>query len=184
MLRKPSTLLCIEAIGSSMERGTLPRAAWCSTSSTEPHASRQVSKERMSPWMNLKFFAAFSPTLFFTSDKFSGLPVEKLSRPTTFWPARSRVSARWEPMKPAAPVTSQVRWRALVRSSSSSEVFMRGSLSLEFEEHLFVALDHGALAELRFHHFARALAQARGGGRVGEEREAIHQRAGIADRIQ
>ena len=35
-------LLAVEAIGSSIERGTLPSAAWCSTSSASLHASRQA----------------------------------------------------------------------------------------------------------------------------------------------
>jgi hypothetical protein len=44
-----------------------------------------------------------------TSSRLTCLPVEKLSRPTTRWFSLSRVSTRFEPMNPAAPVTNQVR---------------------------------------------------------------------------
>ena len=36
---------------------------------------------------------------------FSRRPVKKLSRQTTWWPSASSRSQRWEPMKPAPPVT-------------------------------------------------------------------------------
>jgi hypothetical protein len=109
MLRKPLTLLSCVSSGRSIERGTLPSAAWCSTRSTPLQASRQVSSERMSPSMKRT-----------PSGTLSRLPVEKLSSPTTFWPSSSSFTARLEPMKPATPVTSQVRRSALMRCCTSA----------------------------------------------------------------
>src|SRR5215207_5841554 len=46
-------------------------------------------------------------------------PVERLSSPSTRLPRARSVSTRWEPMKPAAPVTSQVAGALLPDASSS-----------------------------------------------------------------
>jgi hypothetical protein len=54
-------LLSFEATGSSIERGTLPSAAWCSTSSAPRRRSRQVASERMSPSMKRKRFQRARP---------------------------------------------------------------------------------------------------------------------------
>ena len=40
--------------------------------------------------------------------RFARLPVEKLSRTTTRWPASMNRSTVWDPMKPAPPVTTTI----------------------------------------------------------------------------
>src|SRR5829696_7090358 len=49
---------------------------------------------------------------------FSRRPVERLSSPRTRLPRARSASTRWEPMKPAAPVTSQVAGVPLLDASS------------------------------------------------------------------
>jgi len=120
MLRNPFTLLSCVRSGLSIERGTLPRPAWCSTTSTEAQAALQVSRARMSPSTKRNFAQRASPTQRRTCSRLARLPVEKLSRPTTACSSLSRCSTRWEPMKPAAPVTSHRRGPAWMRLRTSS----------------------------------------------------------------
>src|SRR5579859_963185 len=62
----------------------------------------------MSPSMNRNEDHASGPTASSTWSRLWRKPVEKLSSPTTFCPSLSSRSSRFEPMKPAQPVTSQV----------------------------------------------------------------------------
>src|SRR5579875_710722 len=50
------------------------------------------------PWVKLKRGSSR------TASRLESLPVERLSRTKTSWPAPSNASAKWEPMKPAPPV--------------------------------------------------------------------------------
>src|SRR4051812_3487961 len=121
---------------------------------------------------------------------FFGLPVEKLSRPTTLWPSLSSCSVRCEPMNPAAPVTSQVRGlpfsfssTRLMRPSGSSYVCMFGAPWFQFDKQVLVAVHHGLLGELRLHRLAGFRAHAAAHRGVAQDRQALDQRAGVADRI-
>src|SRR3954464_989590 len=182
MLRKPLMLLSFDEIGSSIERGTLPSAAWCSTSSFCSHAWRHVSSERMSPSMKRILFHASTPTAFFTWLRLLRLPVEKLSSPVTAWPWLSRCSTRLEPMKPAAPVTSQRRGLRLMCCSTSSYLLIFTPCGCQFGKGGFVAVDHGAFGEQRLDRLARLRAHARAQRRFGQGREAVGEHACVADR--
>src|SRR5947209_2473463 len=59
----------------------------------------------------------------------SGLPVRKLSRPTTVWPSARRRSHICDPMKPAAPETTMRKFppRLLYRSPGSERVKNRNN---------------------------------------------------------
>src|SRR5512138_36224 len=184
MLRKPFTLLSCVRSGLSIERGTLPRPAWCSTTSTDAQAALQVSSARISPSTKRKFFQRASPAARRTSSRFSRFPVEKLSRPTTFWSSASRRSTRCEPMKPAAPVTSQRRWPALTRANSSSCVFTYAPCRFEFEKQVFVALHHRLLREALRHGRPRRGAHAAAHAGLGKLRQALDQPRHVADRVE
>src|SRR5688572_25102832 len=182
MLRKPLMLLSLDDSGSSIERGTLPSAAWCSTSSAPSQAWRQVANERMSPSRKRNCFQRSAPTAFLTWTRFSRLPVEKLSRPVTAWPWFSRCSTRCEPMKPAAPVTSQRRGRRLMCCCTSSYLLTLTPCRCQFDQHRLVAVDHRALREHRFDRLARLRAHARAQRRFGERGDAVGERLRVAHR--
>ena len=67
-----------------------------------------VNGSQMLPWMKRKFFHCAVETSLRTCSRFAALPVAKLSSPTTRCSSFSKVSSRFEPIKPATPVTSQV----------------------------------------------------------------------------
>src|SRR5581483_8488046 len=137
----------------------------------------------MSPSMkrNARFCRSLRPSL--SRRRFSGLPVAKLSRPTTSWSSLRSCSARCEPMKPAAPVTSHARGFALMRASSSAYFVSMGSpCGIEFNQDSLVALDHRALRKRGFDGGAGALAQAAREAAVGEAREALDQGRRVAGR--
>jgi hypothetical protein len=83
MFRKPSMLTALVVIGSAIDRGTLPMAAWWRTMSTPSHALRQSSATRMSPLMNLKRDHCAGLSVDRTSSRLRWYPVAKLSSPTT-----------------------------------------------------------------------------------------------------
>src|SRR5215831_19223128 len=89
-----------------MERGTDPNAAWCKTKSTPEHTRWHDGKSTMSPSTSWKRAHCSGLTLLRTSPRFFLDPREKLSRPTTLCSSLSSVSSKFEPMKPAAPVTT------------------------------------------------------------------------------
>src|SRR2546422_8370432 len=175
MLRKPFMLLSWVRIGRSIERGTLPRPAWCRTMSTPLHASRQVSWERISPSINRKSVL----TEFLMCSRLAGDPVEKLSSATTSWPSFRSFSAQCEPMKPAAPVTSQVRLRSLIRACRFSYVSTSAPFSIEFLERLLVAIDHRLLREAAFHARPGVAPQALRRRRIGSLAEPLDHGARI-----
>src|SRR3954471_18055780 len=181
MFRKPLMLLSFEESGSSIERGTLPSAAWCSTSSFWSQAWRHVSSERMSPSIKRILFHASTPTAFFTWLRLLRLPVEKLSSPVTLCPWLSRCSTRLEPMKPAAPVTSQRRGLRLMCCSTSSYLLIFTPCGCQFSKGGFVAVDQCAVREQRLDRLARLRAHARAQRRFGQGREAVGERARVAD---
>ena len=100
MFKKPETLTSLDVIGSFIDLGTDPKAAWCNTKSTPFVASLQTSKVLISPSINLKLESVKNEVIF------SLFPVEKLSKQTTSFFLSSKTSQRFEPMKPAPPVTS------------------------------------------------------------------------------
>src|SRR3954462_12668366 len=182
MLRKPVMLLSFEERGAGIERGTLPSAAWCSTSSFCSQAWRHVSSERMSPSMKRILFHASAPTAFFTWLRLLRLPVEKLSSPVTLCPWLSRCSTRLEPMKPAAPVTSQRRGLRLMCCSTSSYLLIFTPCGCQFGKGGFVAVDHGALGKQRLDCLARLRPHARAQRPFGQRGQAVGERNGVADR--
>jgi hypothetical protein len=111
--RWPVTLAAFDSSGASIERGTEPSAAWCSTKSTPETASPQMFAEATSPSTRRKRENLSRPSFAFTSSRLARRPVEKLSRPVTDWSSSSSDSSSEEPMKPATPVTSQRRGFAL-----------------------------------------------------------------------
>src|SRR6185295_14541858 len=181
MLMKPETLASLLETGSSIERGTLPSAAWCSTSSAPSQARRQASRERMSPSMKRNLAQRSPPTAFFTWFRLSRLPVEKLSRPTTLCPWLSRCSTRFEPMKPAAPVTSQRRGLRLMCCSTSSYLLTLTPCGCQFDQGGFVAVDHGALRKHRLYCLSRLRAHAGAQRCFCQGCQAVGERARIAD---
>src|SRR4051794_17789862 len=199
MLRNPVMFAALEEIGSSMERGTLPSAAWCSTTCAPAQASRQSSSARMSPSMKRNERVCCSVRFFVMESTFSRLPVAKLSRPTTFWSSFRSCSARCEPMKPAAPVTSQQRGSVRMRPSVSSyDVFIlvtpvfamscacrarhAQAPAAQLEKGPLVLIHHGALGKSRFHGLAGGTPHALAELRIGKLRQALHERGRVADR--
>ena len=113
------------AIGSAMERGTEPSAAWCSTMSAPAQAARHTCGSAMLPSMKRWRFQASAPTATATSSRLRRWPVAKLSTLTTRCPSRSSASSRCEPMKPADPVSAQASCRP---ASASWIVFKAATL--------------------------------------------------------
>src|SRR6266851_3739983 len=84
-------------MGSSTDRETDVRAAWCRTKSTLPVTARHALRSVMLPstnWMRSS-----------TDSRLSTRPLDRSSSTTTSWPSVTRCSTRWEPMNPAPPVT-------------------------------------------------------------------------------
>ena len=106
--------------GSSIERGTEPRAAWCRIASTPAAAVSQSSREATLPSTKWKRAKRAAPTASRTWSRLVLWPVAKLSRPLTVWSSSSSASSSEEPMKPATPVTSQRRGFALSSSRTWS----------------------------------------------------------------
>jgi hypothetical protein len=107
MFRKPVILVSLVPIGLSIERDTEPSAASCKTYSTPSQARAQSLNWRMSASTNVKLVHCCALTRSRTWSRLRWLPVAKLSRPVTHWFSLSSASTRLEPIKPAAPVTSQ-----------------------------------------------------------------------------
>jgi len=84
--------------GSSIERGTEPRAAWWDTKSQPLTAWMHVYMLRMSPSIKVKFGLSRLCSMFFLN------PVLRSSRQTTSWFLDRKWSIRLLPMKPAPPV--------------------------------------------------------------------------------
>ena len=94
----PCTFTSFVETGSSTLRATDGSAAWCSTYFC-PFIARATSPGlRMSPSTT----RSCRPSRW---AMFCMRPVVKLSRTVTVWPSWTSRSARWEPMKPAPPVT-------------------------------------------------------------------------------
>ena len=74
-------------------------AAKCTTRSTWPIVSFIIGQFRMES--TIRWSEGWSRT----SARLSRLPVDRLSTTKTLLPASSRRATRWEPMKPAPPVT-------------------------------------------------------------------------------
>ena len=81
-----------------MLRGTLPKAAWCSTTWLPSTAFRQVSKSRISPWIKWKLGKVRKGSMLRLK------PVERLSRQVTSKPSFKKYSQRLDPINPAPPV--------------------------------------------------------------------------------
>src|SRR3954454_17463570 len=96
MFSVPSTFTAFDVSGSCTERGTEPSAPRWNTTSTPRTAAWQRSYERSSP----STISTSSPS------RLSRLPVAKLSSTRTSWPRSSNPRTRFDPMKPAPPVTS------------------------------------------------------------------------------
>ena len=73
----------------------------------------QVAASLMSPSMNLNRRRCSDGNCCSTVSTLWAYPVEKLSKPTTYWFNPSKVSTKCDPIKPAAPVTNHFRGRRL-----------------------------------------------------------------------
>ena len=104
MVRVAVEPLRCDAAGSSTDRATLGTAAWWYTTSIPRTARAAVTGSEQSP--------STSSTPAATGARFSRRPPCRLSRTRTRWPASTKASARWLPMKPAPPVT-----RILIRAN-------------------------------------------------------------------
>ena len=95
----PPTLTSLVRPGSAIESGTDGIAARWKTKVAPCTARSTACGSAIEPSISEKLGNSAS------SAAFSRLPLEKSSRPTTWWPCRSSASERCPPMKPAAPVT-------------------------------------------------------------------------------
>src|SRR5262245_54755027 len=95
-LSVPSTFTALEVSGSWMDLGTEGIAPWWKTTSTPFTAAATRSYERRSPSISSASSAS----------RLRRCPVEKLSSTRTSSPRAKRARTRFEPMKPAPPVTS------------------------------------------------------------------------------
>ncbi len=97
----PSTLMRASFAGSATDlRTSIWAARWKMTSGfARPTTSDTASASRMSISSSVAPFAS-------ALSRFSRLPVERLSTMVTSSPRSSSASTRFDPMKPAPPVTS------------------------------------------------------------------------------
>ena len=90
----------LDRSGSSTERATEGIAASWNTTLAPAHARASSDASRMLP--SIRSISSFAAA------RLPGLPVEKSSMARTRYPRRTSSSVRWDPMKPAPPVTTTV----------------------------------------------------------------------------
>src|SRR5262245_3888446 len=85
-------------------------------------------------------------------------------------------------MKPAVPVTSQVRLALLMRCCASAYAFTFTPGRCKFAQAAFVAVDHRALGKPRLNCLARVTPQLASLLCIGERGETVDQRTGVTCR--
>jgi hypothetical protein len=95
----PRMLVSMVRTGLSTIWKTPTEAARWNTTSAWSTSSATCGALKRASTTSLNFGLALSAVMF------SAAPVERSSKATTSWPSPSSSSQRWEPMKPAPPVT-------------------------------------------------------------------------------